>query len=268
MRRLAILPFTLVIVLSSTLSCSQRYGPQQLTGPIGAVHFDLWVKYINNTRRGVNDSVGYVIRKSGRGELIFSVKRGFAGEARGNDVTEFPVKDPNYDYYSDNRFAVSLDGAFRIREATIDEWDRAEKPLHSYHFIGFFDKQHTGDGVQFKGRLYRKSGESWGKLVALVSPRETWIAIFSYSSRDKPDQGWLPGFKSGATEPGRGEVFLDIYNISSGARVISARSPYGQAGGFEPSMLFSSSLWVEDRYFIMPLNFWLEDCFVGVLPEK
>ena len=268
MRRLAILPFTLVIVLSSTLSCSQRYGPQQLTGPIGAVHFDLWVKYINNTRRGVNDSVGYVIRKSGRGELIFSVKRGFAGEARGNDVTEFPVKDPNYDYYSDNRFAVSLDGAFRIREATIDEWDTAEKPLHSYHFIGFFDKQHTGDGVQFKGRLYRKSGESWGKLVALVSPRETWIAIFSYSSRDKPDQGWLPGFKSGATEPGRGEVFLDIYNISSGARVISARSPYGQAGGFEPSMLFRSSLWVEDRYFIMPLNFWLEDCFVGVLPEK
>ena len=269
MRQLAILLCTSVIVLSSTLSCSPRYGPLQLSGPIGAVHFDRWFKVVGNTERGVNDNVGYVIRKSGRGELFFSIKQGLASESRGNEATDFPVKFPEYDYYSDNRFAVSLDGAFRIREATTEEWNAAEKPIHSYYFIGSFDKQHTGDGVQFKGRLYRKTGATWGRYVALVSPRETWIAVFSYSSRDKPDQGWLPGFPSGATEPGRGEVFLDIYNVSSGAKVIGARSPYGEKpGGFEPSMLFHSSLWVEDRYLIMPLNWWLEDCLVGVLPEK
>lgn len=27
-------------------------------------------------------------------------------------------------------------------------------------------------------------------------------------------------------------------------------------------------LWIEDCYLIMPLNWWLEDCLVGVLPEK
>jgi hypothetical protein len=271
MRHLAIPLFTFATVLSVGLSCSPKYGPQQLTGPIGAVHFpDPWVKVIGNSTRGVNDNVGYVIRKSKRGELLFAIKQGFAGELHGLETTEFPVKYPDYDYYSDNRFAVGIDGAFRTRKATTDEWDAAEKPVHSYYFVhSFINKQHTDEGVQYKGKLFRKSGESWGNYDALVSPRGTWIAVFSYSSRDKPDRGMLPGFPAGGDEPGRGEVFLDVYNVSSGARVISARSPFGsKPGGFVPSMLFGSSLWVEDRYLIMPLNWWLEDCVIGVLPGQ
>ncbi|HEY3038729.1 MAG TPA: hypothetical protein VGJ66_08330 [Pyrinomonadaceae bacterium] len=122
--------------------------------------------------------------------------------------------------------------------------------------------------VQYNGRLYRKSGESWGNQVALVSPRGTWIAVFSYTSREKPAPGLIPGF--GSTEPGHGQVFLDLYNVSSGERIIAARSSYGREsnGGFAPSMLFGNSLWVEDRYFIMPLNWWLNGCLVGLLPER
>jgi hypothetical protein len=268
-RHTTILLFTFAAVLGVGLSCSPRYGPLQLNGPIGAVHFDGWVKFVGDHEYGVNDNVGYVIRKSKRGELLFAVKQGFAGELHGLETTEFPVKYPDYDYYSDNRFAVGIDGAFRIRKATTDEWDAAEKPVHSYYFIrSFINKQHTNEGVQYKGKLFRKSGETWTDYDALVSPRGTWIAVFSYSSRDKPDSGWLPGLGGGG-EPGRGEVFLDVYNVSSGERVISARSPFGaKPGGFVPSMLFGSSLWVEDRYLIMPLNWWLEDCLVGVLPEK
>jgi hypothetical protein len=224
---------------------------------------------MGNNTRGVSDNVGYVIRKSKSGELLFAIKQGFAGELHGKETSEFPVESPDYDYYSDNRFAVSL-GGFRIRKATTEEWDAAEKPVHSYHFVNsFLDKEHTSEGVQYKGKLFRKSGESWGREVALVSPRDTWIAVFSYSSRDKPDRGWLPGFPAAGDEPGRGEVFLDVYNVSSGARVISARSPFGaKPGGFVPSMLFGASLWVDDGYLIMPLNWWLEDCLVGVLPEQ
>ena len=265
MHRFAILLFTFAAVLAVSLSCSPSYGPLQLTGPIGAVHFDPWVKVIGNSTRVVNDNVGYVTRKSKGGELLFAIKQGFAGELNGLETAEFPVKHPDYDYYSDNRFAVTLDGAFRIRKATIEEWDAAEKPVQSYYFI----HSSTNEGVQYKGKVFRKSGESWGNYNALVSPRGTWIAVFSYSSRDKPDRGMLPGFPAGGDEPGRGEVFLDVYNVSSGARVISARSPFGsKPGGFVPSMLFGASLWVDERYLIMPLNWWLEDCLVGVLPEK
>jgi hypothetical protein len=272
MRKLTISLFIVAITLSFLSSCSfsSSYGPPQVSGPIGIVRFpDSWVKVIGGSTRGVNDNIGYVIRKSGRGDLLFAVKQGFAGELNGKEVSDFPVESPDYDYYSDNRFAVSLDGAFRVREATIAEWDAAQKPVHSYHFVGTFNNpSKTTDGVQYKGRLYRKSGESWGNQVGLVSPRETWIAVFSYTSRDKPDRGFLPGFPAG-DEPGRGEVFLDLYNVSSGAKIISARAPYGsKPGGFAPSMLFGASFWVEERYFIMPLDWILDHCLVAILPEK
>ena len=271
MRQITAFLFTLEAVLGLSLSCSPTYGKLQLSGPIGVVHFpDPWVKVIDGRTRGVNDNVGYVIRKSAHGELLFAIKQGFAGKLQGKETSDFPVEAPDYDYYSDNRFAVSLDGAFGIRKASIEEWNAAEKPIHSYHLINsFLNKQQSDEGVSYKGKLYRKSGERWGDYVALVSPHEVWIAVFSYSSRDKPDRGILPGFPAGGSEPGRGEVFLDVYNVSSGGKVISARSPYGQKpGGFVPSMLFGASVWIEDRYLIMPLNWWLEDCLLGILPDR
>ncbi len=261
----------LLTVLGFSWSCSPQYADPQLKGPIGIVRFPgPWVKVIGNATRGVNDNVHYVVRKSGGGELLFAVKQGFTGAEFGKEITDFPVRSPDYDYYSDNQFAVSLDGTYRIRKVSSQEWDTATKVIHSYHTITSSQNSSAAkEGVQYKGRMYRKSGESWGNVVALVSPRETWIAVFSWSSKDKPDRGMLPGFPAGGDEPGRGEVFVDVYNVSSGEKVISARSPYGaKPGGFTPSMLFSGSLWIEDRYFIMPLNWWLEDCLVGVLPER
>lgn len=259
----------LLLTLGFTWSCSPTYPDAQLNGPIGIVRFpDPWVKVIGNETRGVNDNIYYVVRKSTRGELLFAVKQGFMGDEFGKEFTDFPVTKPDYDYYSDNQFAVSVDGAYRVRRAGAEEWNAATKVVHSYHVLHSFQNSQNNEGVQYKDRLYRKSGESWGNVVALVSLRGTWIAIFSWSSKDKPDRGMLPGFPAG-DEPGRGEVFVDVYNVASGEKVISARSPYGtKPGGFAPSMLFSGSVWIEDRYFIMPLNWWLEDCLVAVLPEK
>jgi len=230
------------------------------------------LKLRGDKRVGVNDNIQYVIRRSSKGpagdELLFAVKQGFTGELFGKEVHDFPVKNPDYDYYSDSRFAVSLDGRLQVRKATVEEWDAAEKPLHSYYFISSFkNPQVTQEGVKYNDHLYRKSGESWGTKVALVSPRATHIAVFSYTSREKPPPPLVPGF--GGTEPAHGEVFLDIYDISSGERVVAARAPYGgNGGGYAPSMLFSSSLWVEDYYFVMPLDPSLESCYLGTLAEK
>jgi hypothetical protein len=221
---------------------------------------------------GVSDNIQYVVRKSSKGsagdELLFAVKQGFTGELFGKEVYDFPVKNPDYDYYSDDRFAVSLDGGFRVRKATVEEWDAAGKPLHSYHFItSFKNPQVTQEGVKYNDRLYRKSGESWGNEVALVSPRATRIAVFSYTSREEVPKPLVPGF--GGTDPAHGEVFLDIYDVSSGKRVIAARAPYGgDGGGYSPSMLFGSALWVDDRYFVMPLDPSHEFCYLGNLPER
>ena len=56
------------------------------------------------------------------------------------------MKSPGYDYYSDNQFALSTDGKFRLREVDESEWDAAQKPLHSYHFIA---SSGAADGVQY-----------------------------------------------------------------------------------------------------------------------
>jgi hypothetical protein len=261
--------------------CSSPATPQTGAQPGGSgtggvIRFprDPWTKMKPVGRQvGVNDNPHYVVRmisKGERRELLFAVKQGFTGELFGKEAHDFPVKNPDYDYYSDERYAVSLDGGFQVRKATPEEWDATEKPLHSYHFIRTFKNPLvTVEGVKYNEQLYRKTGESWGTEAAILSPRGTWIAVFSYTSREKPPKPLIPGF--GGTEPGHGEVFLDIYKTSSGEKIDAARHTYGgdgSGGGYAPSMLFGGSLWVDDSYFVMPLEPSLETCYFGILEEK
>lgn len=270
--QLLLLP-ALGLLVALGFRCSAPPREPAWSGPLGLVRFpEPWVKQLGGQWVGVNDNIGYVVRKGSRGpageELLFAVKQGFDGTLYGKEVSDFPVTNPGYDYYSDTLHAVTLDGAYRVRKATAAEWDAAAKPPHSYHLIDSFkNPQVTPEGVNYKGRLYRKSGAAWGTQAAIVSPRAKWLAVFSYASNEKPSKPLLPGF--GNTEPGRGEVFLDVYDTASGERVVAARAPYGRPdNGFEPSMLFGDSLWVEERYLIMPLDWQHESCFLAILPER
>src|SRR5258705_4505852 len=217
--------------LGLCFGCASRQRDPQMSGPVSLVRFsDPWVKLKDGHWWGVNDNIQFVIRTTSKSpdgvQLLFAVKQGFDGTLFGQEVYDFPVKFPNYDYYSDTLYGVSLNGSV-VRKATPEEWEAADKPLHSYHFIqSFQNPEVTADGVKYKNRLYRRSGATWGNEAALVSPRGTWIAVFSYTSQDKPARSLIPGFDS--TEPGRGEVFLDVYRTSSGEQVINARSPYGK----------------------------------------
>ena len=262
-----------IIILATTLfiSCSaaRPAAPLQINGPIKLLQFpEPWLKRKGDAEVGVNDSIQYVVRKSKTSNLLFAVKQGFDGSLFGKEVSDFPVKYPNYDYYSDNRFAVNPDGPLQIKLVTDEEWYSSEKLLQSYYFINEWDPQATTtEGVRYNERVYRKSGETWGNEVALVSPRKTRIAVFSYTSREKVSKSFIPGLQN--TEPGSGEVFLDIYDISSGEKVAAVRSPYGRKpNGFAPSMIFGASIWIEDRYIVMPLDPDLERALLGVFPDK
>src|SRR5215213_444161 len=254
------------LALCLSVSCSTTAPAQpEITGPVKLVEFpEPWVKRKGDVLVGVNDAVQYVVRKSkdSKQGLLFAVKQGFDGSLFGKEVSEFPVRSPDYDYYSDNYFAVNIDGQLQVKEVTEDDWKTGEKLLHSYYFIHNFDAQVTAEGVRYNERLYRKAGESWGGYAALVSPRKTRIAIFSYTSREKVSKSIIVGMNN--TEPGSGEVFLDIYDLSSGEKVGSARARYGKPDGFEPSLLFGASVWIEDSYIIMPLHWELTRCLIGV----
>jgi len=271
MRVYIVLILAVGLAVSLFVSCSAPPPAQpEITGPFKLVEFpEPWVKRKGDVLVGVNDAVQYVVRKSkdSKQGLLFAVKQGFDGSLFGKEVSDFPVRSPDYDYYSDNHFAVNIDGQLQVKEVTEDDWKTGEKLLHSYYFIQKFDAQVTAEGVRYNQRLYRKAGESWGDYVALVSPRKTRIAIFSYTSREKVSKSIIVGMDN--TEPGSGEVFLDVYDLSSGDKVGGARSPYGQKpNGFAPSMLFGASVWIEDSYIIMPLHWELTRCLVGVFPDK
>lgn len=272
MRPLALLLLAPGVLLGLGFRCSAPRGGARVSGPLRVVRFPApWLKSRGGALVGVNDNPHYVVRRSGAGpggELLFAVKQGLDGSLVGKEVYDFPVRDPDYDYYSDTRFAVSLGGAPRVREASASEWDAASKPLHSYRFVTSHQNPAVGgEGVEYGGRLYRKSGASWGTEAALVSPRDTRIAVFSYAGREGPPKPLVPGF--GGTEPVRGEIFLDVYDLSSGEGVMAARAPYGASGGgHAPSVLFGAALWVEDHLFVMPLEPSHESCLLGTLPEK
>lgn len=273
---LLLLLLTFDLLLGCALGCASS-GPPREPGPggrLGVVRFPgPWLKLSGGARVKVNDNIQYVARRGragpGGGELLFAVKQGFDGSLLGREVYDFPVNRPGYDYYSDTRFAVSLDGAFRVREAAAAEWDAAAKPPHGYHFVRTFrNPQVTPEGVRHNGRLYRKSGKSWSLEAALVSPRATHVAVFSYAGREKHAKSILPD--SGNNEPGHGELFLDVFDAPTGEKVAAARAPYGGrgGGGVEPSLLFGGSVWVDERFLVVPLDPSFESCFLVILPEK
>lgn len=280
MRVYIILMLAVELALCLSVSCSTPAPAQpEFTGPVKLVEFpEPWVKRKGEALVGVNDAVQYVVRKpkDSKQGLLFAVKQGFDGTLFGKEVSDFPVRFPDSDYYSDNHFAVNIDGQIQVKNVTEDDWKTGEKLLHSYYFIhnalissihNNDDAQVTAEGVRYNERLYRKGGASWGDEVALVSPRKTRIAIFSYTSREKVSKSIIIGMDN--TEPGSGEVFLDVYDLSSGEKVGSARSPYGQKpNGFAPSMLFGASVWIEDSYIVMPLDPDLSRSLVGVFPDK
>ncbi|MGH9901557.1 MAG: hypothetical protein ACRD68_07055 [Pyrinomonadaceae bacterium] len=197
----------------------------------------------------------YEIRKlsrqsadAGPGELIFA--------ARAPDGS-----------YSDNYYSVSLDGRAGVRAATAQEWGAAERVPNGRRQIQADANTHTPEGVRYGEKTFAKSGASWGTVVALVSPGGGSLAVFSYTSPEKPRAGETKDIFSsiGGGEPDRGEIFIDVYDTSSGAKVLAGRSPYAQLG---PSILFSGALWVEDRSLVVPLDGLSQTSFLGILPAK
>src|ERR1051326_3964658 len=88
-------------VLGLELGCSTAPAPQ-VSAPLKVVRFPgPWLKATRDGVVGVNDNVHCVLRKAPRGELLFAVKQGFTGELYGGETYDFPVKNPDYDYYSD-----------------------------------------------------------------------------------------------------------------------------------------------------------------------
>lgn len=238
-------------------------------GRLGVVEFPkFWMKDDGSVLGAPNQ---YEVRGGPAAErLVFALREqsyadGLSGGSRREEWYETPPLAERA-AFSVNYHAVALDGQFKATPSTAEEWAHATPLLHSQHFVtspvaapATQSGSRGEDAVKYGGRAFAKSGSFWGNPAALVSPDRQWIAVLSYSSTEETPHGLIPGL-GGGTEPQNGRLFLDVYNTASGAKALAGYAPYANVG---PSLLFRDSLWVESRYFILPLDYLHQRCFLG-----
>jgi len=177
--------------------------------------------------------------------LNFEIRR-LSNSETGKLELMFAMDD--YGKLSDNMFGVSLDGQFKVRSASADEWKRADQlPAKVFDYMAD-DTKVSGDSVQYRGRMFKRSGQLFATMAGLASPNGRWLAVFSYTSEgNQPSYGVL-----GGGGPGKGEMFVDVYDATTGEKILASHAPH--RGGDQPSRYFYATLWVNDEYLIVPLD--------------
>src|ERR1041384_5909322 len=257
--------------LALSVSCSWQTTANNKEKNLGVVRFpEAWRKTtVDGATVALTDTRGFAVRRKVEGqpeELVFTMKGLIYSPERGSESV-----------YSDAFYAVGLDGNFRVRKATADEWERAEQLpntrkqiLSNRHKAPSETATHTDKAVLYKGKEFPKSGEFFGNPVGLVSSDSTWLAVFSFSSSARPTTSWSPLSGAEKDEPRPGEMFVDVYDTSSGQRIQSGRTRYDNS----PSMLFGGAIWVGDRYLVVPLDpinsldAAGQACFLAILPSR
>ena len=115
-------------------------------------------------------------------------------------------------------------------------------------------------GVLYRNRQYAMGGGTLGK--ALLSPGGRWLAVVSDTPSEDPRTRSNPMAPLAGGEPSRGELFLDVYDTTTGEAKARSQSPFA---GFGPRIVFAEAFWAGDL-FVMPLNLLADRCFL-VDPE-
>lgn len=191
--------------------------------------------------------------------------------------------------YSDNCYAVSLDGGFAPRDAAPGEWERGRKRRDDYDVRGAYDdmsirqpdgslciwnrngeeivsyENPSADGfVRWRGREYKASGKELNS-DALLSQDARRLAVFSHTSRRKLfKMPSLMPFLGGDDGIAGGMMFVDLYDASTGERIAAASLPHR---GSMDMIVFSRAAWIGGRYFVMPTEFRASSYLLGIMPE-
>jgi len=170
--------------------------------------------------------------------------------------------------YSKDFFAASIDGNRpRVRKVSDAERLRAEPVLNGYNYLSATDQKidvsndnNSPTGVRYAGKRFARSGRAWSNTVGVLSPTGRWLAVLSYTSPERKKSNSI--FDEGG-EPNNGVIHVDIYDPATGKKVLAGKHLFR----YEPAEIFSASVWVEDRYLIIPLDLNYRTCLLLTLPE-
>lgn len=254
--RLALLIFVLV---NSALAFHTECGPSKApaTAPMQSgmrvLRFpEPWSRMAPNGERTILSATELVVRR--------------ALDAPGGDLL-FAAQDPSGSL-SENIYAVSLDDRVAVRQVNGAFWQSAHRIVQSGGTRLSRDSTPLSDNsVSYNGKTFAKSGAYWSEPVAIASSGQGWLTVFSYNTNQPTKQDGGPDVSKfiGGAEPGKGDLFVDIYDSASGKKVLSGNAPFNGVG---PSLLFSNARWLDDSFFVMPLDSLSQTCLLASLPKN
>jgi hypothetical protein len=268
------LQLTISILLALNLGCSRLARVTALQnkdmptvtvgqGKLGFVHFpgDFTRK---DPEPGVPEAakiittLNYEVRRpaGSSNELIFAMKDSL--DEKGNATI------------SDDFYAVTLDGQFKTRRASLEEWKSAHvlPSVNQNNAVIGSPVTSDKDGVSYNSKHYPiQPGSASTETKSFLSPSKKWLVVLSDDSKPANRPG-IPGFSGGGRT--EGHMFIDIYDTKSGEKIFAGRAPH--SGGAAGAGLFSESLWIGDSYFVVALDPPGEDrgsvgqdCFLAIL---
>lgn len=163
-----------------------------------------------------------------------------------------------YKKYTTNMYKVDLSDPRGIaRPATEQEWQDGTKISDSRpsDWKTFANVHLTKDqSLPLHGFQFRKSGDYWEGDYARLSPDRQWIVLLSSSGQvaQRGDFFILSGRDNG-------KLYFDVYNVGTGTKLLTIVGTYRDIA---PDNAINQSLWVTERYFIVPLGEQRERCLV------
>jgi len=159
--------------------------------------------------------------------------------------------------YSRNVYAV-ITGRSAVRPIPQKRWTNAKRvdaksePLFPVSGYGKPNGVYESDS-----KKYFETGKSGGE--AGLSPQRKYIAVMSYTDAFQRPQIIPP---VGGSEAMQGTAFWEVYDTRSGKKVLSGQMAYkGQSAG----IMFSNAVWVDEKYFVLPLDNQLRSFLIGRL---
>lgn len=154
----------------------------------------------------------------------------------------------------DEHYEIEMGKTPRLRLITQDEWltqepvpitVKAAKTVRAF----YPESDKTVRAVKFVGRSFPKTGPRFpfnDRDATSVSAKEKFLTVHSWSGTENTCDTFLCfGL------PPHGRYWIDLYDVASGQRVVEIKGRYWD---LEAAQLFGATMWLDDRYFVLPLN--------------
>jgi hypothetical protein len=194
----------------------------------------------------------YVFRQSKERAILI----GYQYNGAPHLAQEYYLKHPEKKFQpvlSRDFYALTVAKTFNVRRATREEWDaaqpiqvRAEAPFRFGNRTEFWDNE----GLHYAGKIFPKRGPMvlWDVMdVSSISQSGKYLTVHSWDGIEEQCEPFIGPCES----YGGGHYWVDVFEVSTAKRLITMTGRFWKMG---ITGVFDNTEWLDDKYFVMPLQ--------------